>query len=188
MGAHRRDGRAVRAQHHHRPAHRGGAAPGDGQGAGLPPGECGVLGAGGEGAGLRGAPRWGESRLRLCELAACGLAHSRTHARTYLFTSPALTRAQMIVEPEQRVADFAKAGADIISVHVEQQSTIHLHRTVNMVRGGLVWGRRCCCCCCCGGGAHPRAPTWAHAPMRARVRAPSHACRAIHCHSRGGGD
>lgn len=40
---------------------------------------------------------------------------------------------QMIVEPEQRVADFAKAGADIISVHVEQQSTIHLHRTVNMV-------------------------------------------------------
>jgi hypothetical protein len=39
----------------------------------------------------------------------------------------------MIVEPEQRVADFAKAGADIISIHVEQQSTIHLHRTVNMV-------------------------------------------------------
>eukprot|EP00200_Dunaliella_tertiolecta_P002603 CAMPEP_0202350556 /NCGR_PEP_ID=MMETSP1126-20121109/7580_1 /ASSEMBLY_ACC=CAM_ASM_000457 /TAXON_ID=3047 /ORGANISM="Dunaliella tertiolecta, Strain CCMP1320" /LENGTH=260 /DNA_ID=CAMNT_0048942549 /DNA_START=155 /DNA_END=937 /DNA_ORIENTATION=+ len=40
----------------------------------------------------------------------------------------------MIVEPEQRVADFAKAGADIISVHVEQQSTIHLHRTVNMIK------------------------------------------------------
>jgi hypothetical protein len=39
----------------------------------------------------------------------------------------------MIVEPESRVADFAKAGADIISVHAEQSSTIHLHRVVNMV-------------------------------------------------------
>ena len=40
----------------------------------------------------------------------------------------------MIVEPELRVADFAKAGADIISVHAEQSSTIHLHRTVNQAR------------------------------------------------------
>lgn len=40
---------------------------------------------------------------------------------------------QMIVEPEQRVADFAKAGADIISVHCEQSSTIHLDRVVNQV-------------------------------------------------------
>jgi pentose-5-phosphate-3-epimerase len=40
----------------------------------------------------------------------------------------------MIVEPELRVADFAKAGADIISVHAEQASTIHLHRTLNQVR------------------------------------------------------
>lgn len=39
----------------------------------------------------------------------------------------------MIVEPEQRVADFAKAGADIISVHAEQSSTIHLHRLVYQV-------------------------------------------------------
>merc|ERR1712157_607696 len=31
----------------------------------------------------------------------------------------------MIVEPEQRVADFAKAGADIISIHAEGSSTIH---------------------------------------------------------------
>ena len=46
---------------------------------------------------------------------------------------PRLTRPQMIVEPELRVADFAKAGADIISVHAEQSSTIHLHRTLNMV-------------------------------------------------------
>lgn len=40
---------------------------------------------------------------------------------------------QMIVEPELRVADFAKAGADIISVHCENAATIHLHRTVNQV-------------------------------------------------------
>ena len=40
----------------------------------------------------------------------------------------------MIVEPELRVADFAKAGADIISVHAEGASTIHLHRTVNQIK------------------------------------------------------
>jgi len=40
----------------------------------------------------------------------------------------------MIVEPEQRVEDFAKAGADIISVHCEANSTIHLHRTVNQIK------------------------------------------------------
>lgn len=41
----------------------------------------------------------------------------------------------MIVEPEQRVPDFIKAGADIVSVHCEQSSTIHLHRTVNQIKG-----------------------------------------------------
>ena len=40
---------------------------------------------------------------------------------------------QMIVEPEQRVADFAKAGADIISVHVESKATTHLDRVVHQV-------------------------------------------------------
>ena len=40
---------------------------------------------------------------------------------------------QMIVEPEQRVPDFIKAGADIVSVHCENASTIHLHRTINQV-------------------------------------------------------
>eukprot|EP00933_Yihiella_yeosuensis_P036924 TRINITY_DN3076_c3_g1_i1.p1 TRINITY_DN3076_c3_g1~~TRINITY_DN3076_c3_g1_i1.p1 ORF type:complete len:324 (+),score=98.34 TRINITY_DN3076_c3_g1_i1:84-1055(+) len=40
----------------------------------------------------------------------------------------------MIVEPEQRVEDFAKAGADIISVHCEAASTIHLHRTINQIK------------------------------------------------------
>ncbi|VFQ74670.1 unnamed protein product [Cuscuta campestris] len=40
----------------------------------------------------------------------------------------------MIVEPEQRVSDFIKAGADIVSVHCEQASTIHLHRTINQIK------------------------------------------------------
>jgi len=40
----------------------------------------------------------------------------------------------MIVEPEQRVADFIKAGADIVSVHCEQSATIHLHRTLNQIK------------------------------------------------------
>merc|ERR1719199_182263 len=40
----------------------------------------------------------------------------------------------MIVEPELRVADFAKAGADIISVHAEGASTIHLHRTIQQIK------------------------------------------------------
>lgn len=40
----------------------------------------------------------------------------------------------MIVEPEQRVPDFIKAGADIVSVHCEQTATIHLHRTVNQIK------------------------------------------------------
>eukprot|EP00271_Cylindrocystis_brebissonii_P013297 TRINITY_DN33029_c0_g1_i1.p1 TRINITY_DN33029_c0_g1~~TRINITY_DN33029_c0_g1_i1.p1 ORF type:complete len:284 (-),score=70.84 TRINITY_DN33029_c0_g1_i1:849-1700(-) len=41
----------------------------------------------------------------------------------------------MIVEPELRVPDFIKAGADIVSVHCEQQATIHLHRTINQIKG-----------------------------------------------------
>ena len=40
----------------------------------------------------------------------------------------------IIVEPEQRVPDFIKAGADIVSVHCEQSSTIHLHRTLNQIK------------------------------------------------------
>jgi ribulose-phosphate 3-epimerase len=38
----------------------------------------------------------------------------------------------MIVEPERYVADFAKAGADRISVHVE--ASPHLHRTLQQIR------------------------------------------------------
>ena len=38
----------------------------------------------------------------------------------------------MIVEPEKHIAAFAKAGADIISVHVEVCA--HLHRVVQQIR------------------------------------------------------
>ena len=43
----------------------------------------------------------------------------------------------MIVEPELRVGDFIKAGADIVSVHAEVAATIHLHRTINLVGSEL---------------------------------------------------
>jgi ribulose-phosphate 3-epimerase len=39
----------------------------------------------------------------------------------------------MIVEPERLVADFAEAGANIITVH--QEATPHLHRLVQQIRG-----------------------------------------------------
>lgn len=63
---------------------------------------------------------------------------------------PCSTCAQMIVEPELRIADFIKAGADIISVHAEPSSTIHLHRTLNQVcymqeRAGIVTGTHKIC-------------------------------------------
>ncbi|SDH92187.1 ribulose-phosphate 3-epimerase [Alteribacillus bidgolensis] len=38
----------------------------------------------------------------------------------------------MIEEPDRYVADFAKAGADIISVHVE--ACRHLHRTIHLIK------------------------------------------------------
>ena len=38
----------------------------------------------------------------------------------------------MIVEPERYVEDFARAGADLISVHVE--ASPHLHRTIQQIR------------------------------------------------------
>lgn len=39
----------------------------------------------------------------------------------------------MIVEPERYVADFARAGANVISVHVE--ASTHLERTLQSIRG-----------------------------------------------------
>ncbi len=38
----------------------------------------------------------------------------------------------MIKNPDKYIPDFAKAGADLISVHVEGE--IHLHRTINMIK------------------------------------------------------
>ncbi|MGB3765107.1 MAG: ribulose-phosphate 3-epimerase [Phormidesmis sp.] len=40
----------------------------------------------------------------------------------------------MIVEPEKYVEDFAKAGADIISVHCEHTASPHLHRTLGQIK------------------------------------------------------
>ncbi|MDH6364277.1 ribulose-phosphate 3-epimerase [Enterococcus sp. PF1-24] len=39
----------------------------------------------------------------------------------------------MIVNPEQYIEAFAKAGSDIITVHAE--ATVHLHRAVQMIKG-----------------------------------------------------
>ncbi len=39
----------------------------------------------------------------------------------------------MIVEPERYLEDFARAGADVITVHVE--ASPHLHRTLQQIRG-----------------------------------------------------
>jgi len=41
----------------------------------------------------------------------------------------------MIVEPERYLGDFAKAGADHLLVHAGPGSTIHLHRTLTLIRG-----------------------------------------------------
>ncbi len=38
----------------------------------------------------------------------------------------------MIEQPEKYIADFAKAGADIITIH--QEATVHLHRLVHQIK------------------------------------------------------
>jgi ribulose-phosphate 3-epimerase len=40
----------------------------------------------------------------------------------------------MIVEPERYLDDFAKAGADHLTVHCEPGATVHLHRTLGHIR------------------------------------------------------
>lgn len=50
------------------------------------------------------------------------------------YTEKPLDVHLMIVEPEKYVADFAKAGADIISVHAEHNASPHLHRTLGQIR------------------------------------------------------
>lgn len=50
------------------------------------------------------------------------------------YTQKPLDVHLMIVEPEKYVEDFAKAGADIISVHAEHNASPHLHRTLSQIR------------------------------------------------------
>ena len=38
----------------------------------------------------------------------------------------------MIVSPERYIADFAKAGADIITIHAE--ATVHIHRVIENIK------------------------------------------------------
>ncbi|WP_218082756.1 ribulose-phosphate 3-epimerase [Anthocerotibacter panamensis] len=40
----------------------------------------------------------------------------------------------MIVEPEKYVPDFARAGADIITVHCEHTASVHLHRALAQIK------------------------------------------------------
>jgi ribulose-phosphate 3-epimerase len=49
-------------------------------------------------------------------------------------TSKPLDVHLMIVEPEKYVEDFAKAGADTISVHAEHNASPHLHRTLGQIK------------------------------------------------------
>ncbi len=51
-----------------------------------------------------------------------------------LHTDKPLDVHLMIVEPEKYVEDFAKAGADIISVHCEHNASPHLHRTLAQIK------------------------------------------------------
>lgn len=50
------------------------------------------------------------------------------------YTNKLLDVHLMIVESEKYVADFAQAGADIISVHAEHNASPHLHRTLGKIR------------------------------------------------------
>ncbi|BBA79470.1 ribulose-phosphate 3-epimerase [cyanobacterium endosymbiont of Rhopalodia gibberula] len=50
------------------------------------------------------------------------------------YTDKPLDVHLMIVEPEKYVADFAQAGADIISIHAEHNASPHLHRTLGQIR------------------------------------------------------
>lgn len=94
-------------------------------------------------------PSYGSVRFRMvtCRctfLVACSFVASQAaNATLGCFSLPQPATAhdvvswpvvQMIVEPELRVPDFIKAGADIVSVHAETAATIHLHRTINQVR------------------------------------------------------
>jgi ribulose-phosphate 3-epimerase len=55
----------------------------------------------------------------------------------------------MIEEPDRFIGDFIKAGADMITVHCE--ATVHLHRTVQMIKEGGVKA---------GVSINPATPVW----------------------------
>jgi ribulose-phosphate 3-epimerase len=50
------------------------------------------------------------------------------------YTQKPLDVHLMIVEPEKYVEDFAKAGADHITGHVEHNASPHLHRTLGQIK------------------------------------------------------
>ncbi|BDA39640.1 ribulose-phosphate 3-epimerase [Candidatus Atelocyanobacterium thalassae] len=50
------------------------------------------------------------------------------------YTKKPLDVHLMIVEPEKYITDFAKAGADIISIHAENNASLHLHRTLGQIK------------------------------------------------------
>ena len=85
----------------------------------------------------------------------------------------------MIVEPDLRIPDFAKAGADIISVHAEVSSTTHLHRSLNLVGEGPPSWFPWTCCATCRRGIPSHAAT--HVCLPAPCRSRSWAARPVWC-------
>lgn len=65
----------------------------------------------------------GFKRLNLAEMASLPAAYLEFRRKAH--PEAVLDCHLMIVEPEQRVEDFAKAGADIISVHCEAPGHLH---------------------------------------------------------------
>ena len=50
------------------------------------------------------------------------------------YTKKPLDVHLMIVEPEKYITDFVIAGADIISIHAENNASLHLHRTLGQIK------------------------------------------------------
>ena len=50
------------------------------------------------------------------------------------YTKKTLDVHLMIVEPEKYITDFVNAGADIISIHAENNASLHLHRTLGQIK------------------------------------------------------
>ena len=50
------------------------------------------------------------------------------------YTKKPLDVHLMIVEPEKYITDFVNAGADIISIHAENNASLHLHRTLGQIK------------------------------------------------------